>query len=71
MGVLMSKILERRETGGDGSLALDLSCGCTIVLPEKSRVLVTDDEFTCFKCDFGRPEMFANWPRDEAGGEAQ
>ena len=60
----MSEILGRKEWGDDGSLALDLSCGCIVVVPERSRVLVIGNEFPCFKCDFDRPEAFANCPRD-------
>lgn len=67
----MSEILNRKEYGDDGSLALDLSCGCTIVVPERSRVLVIGNEFVCFKCDIGAPQMFANWPRDAKDTEAE
>ena len=61
----MAEILERKECGGDGSVAIDLSCGCKIVVPERSRALVSGSEILCFKCDLGRPEFFVTSPKED------
>ena len=46
----MAEILDRKEWGHDGSLALDLSCGCIVVLPKDCRALAAGKRFTCPKC---------------------
>lgn len=51
----MADILDRKEWDDDGSLALDLSCGCIIVVPNARLAHRTIRHFDCPKHDKEQP----------------
>jgi len=51
----MAKILDRKEWGDDGSLALDLDCNCILILPKERRDLASGNNITCL-CEMKRSE---------------